>query len=86
MDYVYGKTLKLLIYALFKLYGSGSVVAEGLKDLKIQVQARPLRCFLSFLLFVCLWSTHARVLRKHEMLRVFCIANALVIELIDQLR
>ena len=31
MDYVYGKTLKLLIYALFKLYGSGSVEAEGVK-------------------------------------------------------
>ena len=46
MDYVYGKTLKLLIYALFKLYGNESVVAEGLKDLKIQVQACPLRCFL----------------------------------------
>ena len=46
MDYVYGKTLKLLIYALFNLYGSASVVAEELKDLKLQVQACPLRCFL----------------------------------------
>ena len=46
MDYVYEKTLKLLIYALLKLYGSGSVVAEGLKDLKVQVQARQLRYFL----------------------------------------
>ena len=38
--------LKFLIYALLKLYGSGSVVAEELKDLKVQVQACPLRYFL----------------------------------------